>query len=286
MPVLPHLYRRLQDVAEDTRIVDARQLEEATAHAARNLLHVLERGVEKVAKRAPAIAKYTTATATTATHATLVRRQNADVCTGGFINGCYQGLNGGPNPGAVVGIVLGAVAGFLLLLWILFILSSGGSFIQSSNLQEEEVNVVHHHGRHRSRSPRRDRSTHRSSYREEMRQTHTSPAPAPRRDRVIRQERISRDIPREQSRVRNDPYIVEETRTERRVDGDDVIEVIAEGSDMTSAAPAPRRSGGGRRRSSAGYRSVSPSPDRIRSGYRRVDPSRFAGGNDRVHRVR
>ena len=287
MPALPQIYRRLQAAAEDTRIIDARQLEEATARAARSVLDVLENGAKQLSKRVPTIAARHSDTAN------LARRQDENVCNAGYISGCYEGLNSGPAPGAAVGIVLGAVAGFLLLLWLLFVLSSGGNFIRTSNIHEEDV-VVNHHGHRRSHSPRtnRERSTHRASYRSEMRQTNTSPAPARRdRDRVVRQERIVREVPREQSRVR-DPYIVEETRTERRVDGDDVIEVI-EGSDMTSVADAPRRKG---RRSSAGYRSVQarspsrspspPSPDRIASGYRRVDPNRFGGGDHRQHSVR
>lgn len=227
--------------------------------------------------------------------AQVVKRQDQNVCSAGYIAGCYEGLNAGPAPGAVVGIVLGSVLGFLLLLWVLFTLSSGSGFIQTNNLHEEDTYVTHHHGghRHRSRSPRRE--NHRSSYREEMRQTHTSPAPAPRRDRVIRQERISRDIPRDvsRSRVRETTIVDEAPRGERRVEGDDVIEVIAEGSDMTSQAPPPTRKKSTRR--SSGYRSVqqhrsrSPSlsgvDERIESGYRRVDPNRFAGGGFRQHHV-
>lgn len=241
-------------------------------------------------KRIPALVDTALHGSPEAQHAAeLRRRQDANVCGAGYINGCYQGLNAGPAPGAVVGIVLGSVAGFLLLLWVLFTLSSGSGFIQTSNLQEEDVVVTHHGHRHRSRSPRR--SSHRSSYREEMRQETTTAAP-PRRDRVVRQERISRDIPRDVSRSRvRETIIVDESRPERRVDGDDVIEVIAEESDLTSAAPPPRRSKGSRRTS--GYRSVtthtqqrSESRDpRIESGYRRVDPDRFAGGGFRQHRV-
>lgn len=285
MPVLPLLRRRIQDAAvasvaaaEDTRIIDSRQWE-----------HVQE-GLRTLVRRIPELLDRALHGSDEAQQAAaLQRRQDQNVCRAGYIAGCYAGLNNGPAPGAVVGIVLGSVLGFLLLLWILFTLSSGSSFIQTSNLQEEDV-VVTHHGRHnRSRSPRSSRHQ-RSSYREEMRQTHTSPAPAPRRDRVVRQERISREIPRDVSRSRvRETIIVDESRPERRVDGDDVIEVIAEGSDMTSQAPPPRRKTG---RKSSGFRSVhrSPSPSlasdpQIESGYRRVDPSRFGGGGFRQHRV-
>lgn len=294
MPVLPLLSRRIQDaassIAEDTRIIDSRQLEHGVA--------VIQKGAKALLKRIPALvdrALHGSAEAQQA--AALQRRQDANVCSAGYIAGCYQGLNAGPAPGAVVGIVLGSVAGFLLLLWVLFTLSSGSGFIRTSGLHEEDiVNTTHSSHRHRSRSPRR--SNHRSTYRAEMRQTHTSPAPAARRDRVVRQERISRDVPRDvsRSRVRETIIVDSAPPPERRVDGDDVIEVIAEGSDMTSAAPPPRRKSG---RKSSGYRSVhqsqkqrsrsssrSLSPDpKIESGYRRVDPSRFAGGGFRQHRV-
>lgn len=70
----------------------------------------------------------------------------------------------------------------------------------------------------------------------------------------MRQERIVRDGPvnvrRNGSRVR-ETIIVEESRPERRVDGDDIVEVIEEHS---SVGPAPPRRGGNRRRSSAAYR--------------------------------
>lgn len=290
MPVLPLLSRRIHAAAaaaaEDTRIIDARQWEHG--------LDVARRSVGDLVRRIPqALDTAIHGTEESRQAAALQRRQDSNVCNAGYIAGCYQGLNAGPAPGAVVGIVLGSVAGFLLLLWVLFTLSNGGGFIQTSNLQEEDVYVDHRHHRHnRSRSPAR-RSTHRSSYREEMRQTQQS---EPRRDRVVRQERISREVPRDSSRSRvRETIIVDESRPERRVDGDDVIEVIAEGSDMTSQAPQPKRKSGGRRTS--GYRSVhkssrrkprSPnlSPDaRIESGYRPVDPSAFAGGWFRQHHL-
>ena len=297
MPVLPLLYRRLQAAAaaaEDTRIVDARGLEHG--------LEIVREEVKGLVRRIPTISiSALQQHSSTEDETKLARRQDANVCNAGYIAGCYQGLNAGPAPGAVVGIVLGSVAAFLLLLWVLYTLSSGSGFIRTSNLQEEDVVVNHHgghHHHHRSRSPRR--STHRSSYREEMRQTHTSPqpAPAPRRDRVVRQERISREIPRDVSRSRvRETIIVDEQRPERRVEGDDVIEVIAEGSDMTASnAPPPQRKKSSRRTS--GYRSVQQHASQlsqssfhegadpaIESGYRRVDPNRFAGGGFRQHRM-
>ena len=48
-------------------------------------------------------------------HNPLVKRQVAVLA----IPTTYTGLSSGPPPGSVVGIVLGSVAGFLLLLWVL-----------------------------------------------------------------------------------------------------------------------------------------------------------------------
>lgn len=81
---------------------------------------------------------------------------------------------------------------------------------------------------------------------------------SPRPERVIRQERIIRETSRGPPQTMPRSSFVVEERGERRVDGDDVVEVIEEHSDV-----APRRKD--RRRSSGGYRSV--------------DPDLYAGGN-------
>ena len=214
-PAIPHPARNA--LATDTRLLDARQIGAAALRTAQSLSTYAQRLV----KRIP----------------TILRRASP-ACDAHYINGCYQGLDAGPTPGAVVGIVLGSIVGFLFLLWLLWILSSGTSFIRTTALEEEDVVV-----RRRSRSPRSRRS-HRSSYREEMR--HTSSRP----ERVIRQERIVRDVPPprvDSSRVR-ESVIVEESRPERRVDGDDIVEVIEEHSSI--GAPPPRR----KSRRSSGYR--------------------------------
>lgn len=214
MPVLPHLYQRAATAAADTRIIDARQLTTAAQSLSSHLRSLLRRA--------------------------LTRRQDTAVCNAGYIAGCYQGINAGPSPGAVVGIVLGSIAGFLFILWLLWVLSSGTSFIRTTNLEEEDVVI----SRRRSRSPRSRRS-HRSSYNANVEVRHSSP----RRERVIRQERIVRNVPREEmSRVR-ESEIVEESRPERRVEGDDIVEVIEEHSSI-SAAPQTRR----KSRRASGYR--------------------------------
>lgn len=218
MPVLPHAAR---SVASDTRILDARQ----AGRVAQRIAQSLATNTRQLLKRIP----------------TIVSRQYdpSTVCGQGYIAACYKGLYAGPTPGAVVGIVLGSIAGFLFLLWLLWILSSGTSFIRTTELREEEDVVV----RRRSRSPRSRRSGHRSSYREEMRHSTSRP------ERVIRQERIVREVPRaETSRVR-ETVIVDEHRPERRVDGDDIVEVIEEHSSVGGAPPPRRKS-----RRNSGYR--------------------------------
>ncbi|KJY01700.1 hypothetical protein TI39_contig282g00003 [Zymoseptoria brevis] len=183
-------------------------------------------------------------------HDLLTRQQQGAVIA---IPAQYAGLNSGPAPGAVAGIVLGSVAAFLFIIWLLWIASTGGGFLRSSRLTEEEVVV-----RHRSRSPGTVHRSHRSTRaRTEM----TSRSPRRERgDRVIRTERIVRDagarVPmgREPSRIRESVF-VDEVRAPRRVDGDDIVEVIEEHSSVGDAPPPPSRKTRSRR-VSGGYRSV------------------------------
>lgn len=215
MPTLPLPYRRSAAApASDTRILDSRQLPDFPVQDA----EAISNPAGSIEKRLPNVI--------------LPRQAGGAVLA---IPTQYQGLNSGPSPGAVVGIVLGSVAGFLLLLWILWLLSSGTGFIRSSTLQEEDVVIRR---RSRSRGTRRSRRTEMSSR-------------SPRRERVIRQERIIRDIPppREPSRIR-ETVVVDESRParERRVEGDDIVEVIEEHSSI--GVPEPRR----KNRRSSGYR--------------------------------
>ncbi|OCL14537.1 hypothetical protein AOQ84DRAFT_351464 [Glonium stellatum] len=128
---------------------------------------------------------------------------------------------GGPGAGATVGIVLGSVAGFFLILWLFYALSNtGGTAIAG----EQEIVVR----RRRSRSPHSRRS--RRSTHTEVREVSRSPR---RREHIIVEER--RERPRS--------ILVEE----RRVPGDDVVEVIEEHSDIRP----PRRD---RSRRNSAYR--------------------------------
>ncbi|KAI9876472.1 MAG: hypothetical protein M1830_006445 [Pleopsidium flavum] len=135
----------------------------------------------------------------------------------------YSGLNAGPPPGTIVGIVLGSIAGFLLILWLLYTCSnmSGGGDV----VAEEVV-------RRRSRSPRRS-----SRSRSEMMETRRSRSPPPPR-RETRRETIVV----EERRAPPPPVVLERE--------DDIVEVIEEHS-------PPRRVRSNRDRNS-GFRPVDP----------------------------
>lgn len=158
----------------------------------------------------------------------------------------YSGINSGPEPGTVVGIVLGSVGGFLLLLWLIYTCFNLGG--PSSAVYEEEI------VRRRSHSPRRPVSRSRS------------------RSEVIEVTRQQRSPPRQRSplhrEIRRETVIVEETtRRPERERAEDIVEVIEEHS-----PPPPRRSRGS---GSGGGRY-----------YRNVDPEAFGGGSSAPRKFR
>lgn len=65
----------------------------------------------------------------------------------------YTNRNTGPSPGTVVGIVLGSVGGFLLILWLLYSCFGGGS-IWPSNESEGSIVIRERKRSHRSHSTR------------------------------------------------------------------------------------------------------------------------------------
>lgn len=140
----------------------------------------------------------------------------------------YAGLNSGPAPGAVAGIVLGSVGGFLLILWLIYSCFSMGRFGGGDEVIEEEV------VRRKSRSPRRSRM------RSETIEISKSRSP-PRRERVVVEEtrRVSR--PSEPEPEATEPI-------------DDIVEVIEERSESPSIPPSRRPS----RRAPGGFRTVDP----------------------------
>ncbi|KAI4191199.1 MAG: hypothetical protein L6R41_000246 [Letrouitia leprolyta] len=162
----------------------------------------------------------------------------------------YAGLNKGPPPGTVVGIVLGSVAGFLLILWIIYTCITFNASRGVSTYEEETI------VRRRSRSPR---SSRRSPPRSPSRH---APSRSRSRSEVIEVSR-HRSPPRRETR-RETVILEERSRpppppVERE---DDIVEVIEEHS-------PPRRSSGSRRV----------------SGYRTVDPEAYGGGSRPMRKV-
>ena len=162
----------------------------------------------------------------------------------------------GPAPGAVAGIVLGSVAGFILIIILLFFLS-GNSPNWTITGENQEIAVVRRaddrstYGARTRRSRRSDRSE-----RIEIRERERSP-----RVRTTIVEETRRPSARPQSIVSESRRSSRPPPVIRRVDGDDIVEVIEEGS---SIGDMPPRRDQRRRRSSGAYRSV--------------DPGKFAGG--------
>jgi len=139
----------------------------------------------------------------------------------------YAGLNAGPKPGTVVGIVLGSIAGFLLILLLVY------NIVNLSGNRNQTTTVI----KERRRSPPRSESPSTVETRSETVEVRSNRSPAPRRqstrrETIVVEERISRpvDPPRE----------------------DDIIEVFEEHS------PPRRPSKREGRRVSGGFRTVDP----------------------------
>lgn len=158
------------------------------------------------------------------TLASVLHRRQVDPS---IVPSTYSGINAGPPPGTVVGIVLGSVGGFLLLLWLIYTCFNLAG--PSTAVYEEEI------VRRRSHSPRRSRS--RSEVIE-----------------VTRQRSPQRQRSPPHREVRRETVIVEETtRRPERERGDDIVEVIEEHS-----PPPPRRSRGSGSGGGRYYRTVDP----------------------------
>tara|TARA_R110002003_G_scaffold6_6_gene305 strand:+ start:14112 stop:14732 length:621 start_codon:yes stop_codon:yes gene_type:complete len=125
----------------------------------------------------------------------------------------YYNLSG-PTPGTVVGIVLGSVAGFLLIVWLLYSVTNGGGMSVGNTTAmagQEEIVVRRRRGSHGGGRSRGSRHT-------QVREVSRSPRRSSGRSQIIVEER--RAPPRARS------IIVEERH--HRVPGDDVVEVIEE----------------------------------------------------------
>ncbi|KAJ9138944.1 hypothetical protein NKR23_g8240 [Pleurostoma richardsiae] len=215
------------------------------------------------ARLATAIQAPTRTTQSGATRA-LAARQDTTTST---VPGHYPALGSGPDPGTVVGIVLGSVGGFLLLLWLFYTIANfGGSDAESYGTAS--VVTRHNHSRSRSSRPqhRQHRHHHKSPRRETVEIRTTSRGPPDRGERVVVEETTRRSASRAPSVAPPPPRVVSE---------DDEVVVIEEHSPPRRHRSSKRRSsgaGGGSRRES-GY-------------YRDVDPDRYAGGDAPPRHVR
>lgn len=134
----------------------------------------------------------------------------------------YGGLNEHLTSGAVVGIVLGSVAGFVLLMYVLFLAVSPKSVARGpptapSSYTSKDSSVYLGHARS-SRHPRRDE-----------------------------ERSISAHSFRRRSRSRSDRIVVEESQTSGP-SRNDVIEVLEDDTESEFSRPPrrPSRRGGGR----------------------------------------
>ncbi|ROW05760.1 hypothetical protein VMCG_05280 [Cytospora schulzeri] len=229
------------------------------------------------------------------------------------IPGAYPGVNAGPDPGTVVGITLGSVAAFLLLLWLVYTClsmgnrSGGGGFITTTGTagitdtvssygtasvvtrKSRRRHSHHRHSHHRSPSRRQETVEIRTSRVMPDQPPMGAPPPPPQMqpmqpppgppmmgggggggERIVMEETIRRS---------NTPMRPPPPRMVHRDDDDDEDEdevvVIEEHTDHTP--PRRHKSRSHRRRSSSVRRE---------SGFREVEPDRFAGGDAPLRDVR
>lgn len=174
-----------------------------------------------------------------------------------------------PTPGTVAGIILGSVAGFLLLLYVLYLsLSAGRKPSESIVFERSSSHHRHHHDYEYADRRSRSRShSHGPDVIEvEEEQSTSSQGGYGRRPRSGWRR----------GREGDDEIVVEESLESRsdvrrggrggRADEIVVEEEEDDGTEVSSVRP-PRRGGGGRR----GQRSGS---------YRTVDPLAYGGGSD------
>ena len=133
----------------------------------------------------------------------------------------YAGLNKGPAPGVVAGIMLGSIAAFGFILWLIWLLLRLGGYFGTTTIVEQEII------RERRRSHSRSRS--RTETMSEVR----SP---PRRQRTRREEAI---------------VVEERVSVNRPPPEDDIVEVIEEHS--PERRPNRRES-----KRMSGFRTVDP----------------------------
>lgn len=178
------------------------------------------------------------------------------------VPGDYPNLNTGPDAGTVVGIVLGSVGGFLLLLWLVYTcLQIGGRGDTVSSYGTASVVTRKSRRRH-------SRHHHHSPARRETVEVRTSRVvPPPQAERVVVEETVRRQSA-------PPPPVVPVGPPPPRIvtDDEDEVVVIEEHS-----PPRRHKTKSHRRRSSSARRE---------SGFREVDPDRFAGGDASFREVR
>jgi hypothetical protein len=187
----------------------------------------------------------------TASFLSYIKRQ----ATTAIIPADYSNINTSPNPGTVVGIVLGSVGGFLFILWLIYTLAGGNMAGSSSDVASVII-------RERKRSSRRGSSRRGSSRREsvevrEVREVRRERPPPVMVDRIVVEERRESRAP---------PAVV----VESSVTSEDEVVVIEEHS-------PPRRASSGKR--------VKEVREVRESGYRTVDPMAYGGGDRPLREV-
>ncbi|KAF2124124.1 hypothetical protein P153DRAFT_135644 [Dothidotthia symphoricarpi CBS 119687] len=136
----------------------------------------------------------------------------------------YYNLDG-PEPGTVVGIVLGSVAGFLLIVWLLYSLTQGNRRRGTTTAMAGEEEIVVRRARRNSQARSR-----RSSHTQMREHSRSSPRMSSSRSQVVVEERRAPPPQQRQRSVTRQRSIVVEDR--HRVPGDDVVEVIEEHDDF------------------------------------------------------
>ncbi|KAJ2896679.1 hypothetical protein MKZ38_005303 [Zalerion maritima] len=206
-------------------------------------------------------------------------RQNTD----NFVTETYGAVDSSPSPGAIVGIVLGSIAGFLLFLWLVHLCIHFGKppiIFEGTIASRSGTSVVtsHRHSR-RSKSPssrshsrrrsRRKSGGHRRETVEILRTTSHPQTGQPRAPSVIE---VVENRRRSTSRPVVVPLDPSETATETQTTTTDDIIVVE--PPLVARRHSQRNSGHSHRH------------HRRSSGYRGVHPERFAGGNEPVREVR
>ncbi|KAG9236778.1 hypothetical protein BJ875DRAFT_203512 [Amylocarpus encephaloides] len=131
--------------------------------------------------------------------------------TNSIIPTTYGSINSGPPPGTVVGIVLGSVAGFLLILWLFYTCLNFGQWGTSDTYIEETIT----RDGHRRKSHRGSQRSRRVSETVEVRRSHSAVRiPSPRRETIIVEEHTERRAP--SRRGSDEVVVIEEHSPPRR----------------------------------------------------------------------